>query len=59
MALESVKVVAVEWLDWAAKYAATQPQEFFTRRKLGHSILLCMPTFYVGMHTVYKETVYT
>ena len=27
--MEAVKTVAVEWLDWAAKYAAKDPQDFF------------------------------
>ena len=30
--MEALKAVAVEWLDWAARYAAKEPQEFFTRR---------------------------
>ena len=30
--MESVKTVVVEWLDWAAKYAAKDPQDFFSRR---------------------------
>ena len=34
MALESAKAFAVEWLDWAAKYATEDPKEFFTRRNV-------------------------
>ena len=33
MALESVKTFVVEWLDWAARYAAKEPQDFFSKRE--------------------------
>ena len=39
MVLESVKALAVEWLDWAARYAAKEPKEFFTRRTIIHVTL--------------------
>ncbi|CAI8020522.1 hypothetical protein GBAR_LOCUS12277 [Geodia barretti] len=40
--MEAVKTVAVEWLDWAAKYAAKDPQDFFSR------LFLILPLFIVS-----------